>query len=80
MCVYFKTLNKKEIKNLKNIHDEKEKENADLKEQLRDLMVYIETSKRLANESKEMRQEIQDGKITIGSKPSTKRKNNKKRR
>ena len=62
------------------MNDEKERENADLKEQVRDLMVYIETSKLLENENKETKEEIQEGKITIGSKPSTSRKKVKKRR
>jgi len=73
-------LNKKEIEKLQNLNDEKERENADLKEQVRDLMVYIETSRLLENENKETKEEIQEGKITIGSKPSTSRKKVKKRR
>ena len=42
----------------------------DLKEQLRDLMFFLEAQETLNKTPDKMRQEIQDGQITIGASPS----------
>jgi BRCA1-associated protein len=44
---------------------QKEKEMQDLREQVRDLMFYLETQKKIAESPEEARQEIKEGQLVV---------------
>lgn len=59
---------------------QKEREMKDLQEQVRDLMFYLETQKKVEASPEEMRQEIQKGHVTVPqAAPAAPRKHRKKK-
>lgn len=57
----------KKVADMERRLEEKDKEVKDLQEQLRDIMFYLEAQQKIAKESNETQQEIQEGHIVVGA-------------
>lgn len=64
--------------NLEKLYKEKEKEVADLKEQVRDLMFYMEAQNTISRS--EFKEEIAEGSVTVGEDSTSKGKNRRKKK
>lgn len=63
---------------LEKLHKEKEQEVNDLKDQVRDLMFYMEAQNTISNS--DMKDEIAEGSVTIGESSGVKNKNRRKKK
>lgn len=63
---------------LEKLYKEKEQEVVDLKEQVRDLMFYMEAQNTISHS--ELKDEIASGSVTVGEEPASKNKNRRKKK
>ena len=62
---------KDKVKELEERCIHQETELKELKEQLRDVMFYIEASNKIKNEDAVVQSELRDGQVVVGSSPTT---------